>query len=1094
MLLDDNKVSRFDAESAKTPPNVEVMPPEGESPSPNSPKPSEFSGRLLSLRTKAIAIAIAIGTIPILAISAASYSISSDNAKRQLEEKQITVSNSLSSRVSNFMFERYGDVQVLADLGILTDAKLRTAVTTQEKIDTLDRYIQSYGVYDSIAVYGLDGKLQLASSKVESPADINFRKYFQEAKRTNQPYIEQEVQISKVTKLPSFFLSAPVKDRATGQTIAILRTRIPASAIEDLFKDTEQFGEYHLVDSTGKFVLALEKEQIGRDAKTDLSGFAQQSATSKSGAFYGIDSIDEKVQLFSFSKSTKVRTLPELNWFVIVGLDEEIAFKSKRELQLLLTASALLAAGAVGVIAAILANRAIKPIQEAAEAVEKIGQGELDTRIAVEGGDELALLGSNINLMASQIQGRNELSNLALTLRQATNLDGALDLLVTEVRRIIKAERVVIYRFKSDKSGYLSNESVLPGLPKALAEEANDPCISPELLEAYRQGRLVINNDVAERDYHPEHKSLLQRLQVKSNLVTPIVQQGQLFGLLVAHHCTRTHVWQPDEISLLTEAAVQAGYAVGQIVFIEQKTKVAKLKDRLAEISLAMGKNLNFDEILDTAVREVRQLLNTDRAIIYTFDDAWKGTIVAESVGDRWPKSLGAKINDPCFADRYVEKYQEGRIQATADITKAGLTECHLNQLKPFAIKANLVAPILRSKELIGLLIVHQCDAPRVWDTDEIDLMRQLSVQVGYTIEQVSMVDQMNKARLEARAEADAGAETQRQEKEFLQKRALELLMEVDPVSRGDLTVRARVTPDEVGTLADSYNALIRSLRQIVTDVQSASGAVVQTAQGNEKAVNQVAAGSSKQAETIVGALLQVRAIAESLQGMSMRAKQAEQQVLKSNQAVQSGDEAMNRTVAGISSIRETVSETAKKVKRLGEASQKISLVVNLISGFADQTNLLALNAAIEAARAGEEGRGFVVAEEVRALAQQSASASADIEQLVEEIQSQTNEVVAAMEDGTEQVVAGTQLVEEARQKLAQITAVSNEVNKLVQEIAQTAAAQTRNSTTVSQTMQEAADSAKEASQQSTSVAKSFEQLLEVAERMQVSVSQFKLS
>jgi methyl-accepting chemotaxis protein len=203
----------------------------------------------------------------------------------------------------------------------------------------------------------------------------------------------------------------------------------------------------------------------------------------------------------------------------------------------------------------------------------------------------------------------------------------------------------------------------------------------------------------------------------------------------------------------------------------------------------------------------------------------------------------------------------------------------------------------------------------------------------------------------------------------------------------------------------------------------------------------------------------------------------------------------MNRTVLGISEIRETVSETAKKVKRLGETSQKISRIVNLIANFAAQTNLLALNAAIEAARAGEEGRGFsVVAEEVRDLAEQSATSTAEIEQLVEEIQTQTNEVVAAMETGTEQVVTGTKLVQNAREKLTQISMVSQKVNSIVQEIAIAADTQTKTSDLMGATMQGIAAIAEDTSQQSENVARSFSELLQVAQDLQVSVSQFKVA
>lgn len=345
-----------------------------------------------------------------------------------------------------------------------------------------------------------------------------------------------------------------------------------------------------------------------------------------------------------------------------------------------------------------------------------------------------------------------------------------------------------------------------------------------------------------------------------------------------------------------------------------------------------------------------------------------------------------------------------------------------------------------------------------------------------------------------AKAQEEAAAE-QQAAKEFLEKRALELLMEVDPVSKGDLTVRANVTPDQIGTIADSYNSLIRSLRKIVTEVQEAAGSVTTTAQDNESAVNKVAEDATAQVAAISEALTKLEAMSMTSQEVAERAQKAEAQVQQAVAAVQEGDAAMDQTVEGISTIRDTVSDTAKKVKRLGEASQKISKVVNLISNFAAQTNLLALNASIEAARAGEEGRGFsVVAEEVRALAQQSAAATADIEELVVEIQTQTNEVVVAMEEGTEQVVAGTKYVEESREKLNQIALVSEQISRQIQEIASTSAEQTVASATVSQTMQEVSEIANDTSKQSEDVATSFRELLEVSEALQTNVAQFKVS
>jgi methyl-accepting chemotaxis protein len=228
---------------------------------------------------------------------------------------------------------------------------------------------------------------------------------------------------------------------------------------------------------------------------------------------------------------------------------------------------------------------------------------------------------------------------------------------------------------------------------------------------------------------------------------------------------------------------------------------------------------------------------------------------------------------------------------------------------------------------------------------------------------------------------------------------------------------------------------------------------------------------------------------------IAANAEQAEAAVKQAAQTVEEGDQAMNRTVDGILAIRETVAETAKKVKHLGESSQKISTVVNLISTFAAQTNLLALNASIEAARAGEEGRGFaVVADEVRALAQQSAQATSEIEKLVAAIQAETNEVVAAMEAGTEQVVTGTKLVDETRQSLNKITAASAHINKLVEAITQATVVQSQASEAVTQTMTNVAQSADKTSKEASSVSSSFEQLLTVAQALQEDVRRFKIS
>jgi twitching motility protein PilJ len=232
----------------------------------------------------------------------------------------------------------------------------------------------------------------------------------------------------------------------------------------------------------------------------------------------------------------------------------------------------------------------------------------------------------------------------------------------------------------------------------------------------------------------------------------------------------------------------------------------------------------------------------------------------------------------------------------------------------------------------------------------------------------------------------------------------------------------------------------------------------------------------------------------DAIQRVAEAAREAESVAKDASNAAIKGGEAVDQTVGGILEVRETVAETTRKVKRLAESSQEISRIVALINAIAGRTNLLALNASIEAARAGEAGKGFaIVADEVRQLADRSAKALKDIEQIVMQIQGETNLVMTAMEEGQQQVIKVTQLSEQAKQSLDNIIQVTNRIDVLVRAITADTVEQNEVARAVSQVMQAVEHTAQETSQESQKVSISLQNLVGVARDLLTSVERFRV-
>jgi twitching motility protein PilJ len=323
----------------------------------------------------------------------------------------------------------------------------------------------------------------------------------------------------------------------------------------------------------------------------------------------------------------------------------------------------------------------------------------------------------------------------------------------------------------------------------------------------------------------------------------------------------------------------------------------------------------------------------------------------------------------------------------------------------------------------------------------------------------------------------------------------LRLMNEMGNLAEGDLTVKATVTEEITGAIADSVNFTIDELRGLVGRINSAAAQVTTATESAQKTSAQLLAAAEKQSVEIRQTSASVVSMAKTMGEMSMSASQSANVARQSIAAAQKGTQAVQNSISGMNEIREQIQETSKRIKRLGESSQEIGEIVELISDITEQTNVLALNAAIQAASAGEAGRGFtVVAEEVQRLAERSAEATKQIGAIVKTIQTDTHDAVSAMEKSTQGVVEGARLSDAAGQALAEIGMVSQRLSQLIEGITTATEEQAKSATNVARSMQGILNITQQTTEGTKRTAVSIGQLADLAKELKGSVSGFKIA
>jgi twitching motility protein PilJ len=389
------------------------------------------------------------------------------------------------------------------------------------------------------------------------------------------------------------------------------------------------------------------------------------------------------------------------------------------------------------------------------------------------------------------------------------------------------------------------------------------------------------------------------------------------------------------------------------------------------------------------------------------------------------------------------------------------------------------IAEIVRVAERVG-----RGDLDETVKIDAQDEIGQLAHTVNDTI-----------VRLRSQVVTETERDEERRKREDLQRNIQTFLDTVMEIARGDISRRGAVTPDVLGNVVDSINVMVEEIAVLLADVRHAALRVAANANDMIGSTDQMAGGAQAQARDLTTVSHGMESMSRSVREVATASEAAAGAARRTLEAARKGELAVHDSLAGMQRIRGEVQVIAKKIKGLGDRSLEISAIVNLIDELASHTNLLALNAAIEAAGAGEAGLRFgVVADEIRKLAERAAKATKDVGALIRTVQIETQEAVAAMEEGTREVEAGYQVTIRAEQHLNEIAGTSTTSAELAQGISRTSAQQADGVEGVARAMQSIAQVAVETEQAVLQTRKTVEDLVKLADELTRSLSRFKLA
>ena len=339
---------------------------------------------------------------------------------------------------------------------------------------------------------------------------------------------------------------------------------------------------------------------------------------------------------------------------------------------------------------------------------------------------------SNANLILL-----NLLTDTIKHLRHKNSEAEILQTSVEIVHQILKCDRVVIYSLLSESQGKIVAEALTPGFSPTLGSVIEDPCFQSRYIDLYQRGRVKATPNIYEAGMSACYIENLEQIEVKANLVIPLIHDNSpLSGLMVIHQCSDFRQWEQSEIGFAIQIA---GWTAEQLEKLKKSQQLqsqlhqtTQWQNSLIKASHQFNLATKKSEVLQIGVNQVKEFLKCDRVVVYSLANPDLGKIVAESSIPSLASILGNVIQDSCFDYKYKAQYQKGRVKAVDNIYQANMSDCYVASLEKIAVKAHLVVPInLPNQDIYGLLVAHECFTFRKWQTQEIEWVKEIGIQMG---------------------------------------------------------------------------------------------------------------------------------------------------------------------------------------------------------------------------------------------------------------------------------------------------------------------------------------------------------------------------